>query len=158
MGDTVLAGRRGRRPLRIFYQGRRVGADGERCGAQRNECPWGIRPRGVSRFRARVTFGRCPKSDQKDSQKPRFLDFLRAVSFANLRHFTTRSREMVVIVAYDASPILLAPLPLTLSTVELIALFGVGISGSGAGAETILINETKKEFLRNRVVKTRKLV
>ena len=65
---------------------------------------------------------------------------------------------MVVIVAYDASPILLAPLPLTLSTVELIALFGVGISGSGAGAETILINETKKEFLRNRVVKTRKLV
>ncbi len=75
-----------------------------------------------------------------------FLDFLRAVSFANLRHFTTRSREMVVIVAYDASPILLAPLPLTLSTVELIALFGVGISGSGAGAETILLTTRKERF------------
>ena len=53
---------------------------------------------------------------------------------------------------------LLAPLPLTIATVDTEALFGVGISGSGAGAETILINETKKEFLRNRVVKTRKLV
>ena len=41
---------------------------------------------------------------------------------------------MVVIVAYDVSSVLPAPLPLTFSTVEHKALFGVGISGSGVGA------------------------
>ena len=34
---------------------------------------------GVFRPPGRVTFGRCPKSDQKDNQKPRFLDFLHAM-------------------------------------------------------------------------------
>ena len=72
--------------------------------------------------------------------------------------YTTCSQDTVVIGTYDESSVPLAPLPLTLSTVEPKALSGAGISGSGAGAETILINETKKEFLRNRVVKTRKLV
>ena len=49
----------------------------------------------------RVTFGRCPKSDQKDSQKPRFLDFLHAVFLAILRLYTTRSQNMVDFVVYD---------------------------------------------------------
>jgi hypothetical protein len=44
---------------------------------------------------------------------------------------------MVVIVAYDVSSVLPAPLPLTFSTVELRTLFGAGISGSGADEETI---------------------
>ena len=58
---------------------------------------------------------------------------------------------MAVFVAYDVSPVLPAPLPLTLSTVEPKTLFGVSISGSGAGAETIPLTETKKEILRERV-------
>ena len=45
---------------------------------------------------ARVTFGRCPKSDQKDSQKPRFLDFLHAVPSANLWPDTSRSQDISV--------------------------------------------------------------
>ena len=43
----------------------------------------------------------------------------------------------MVIVAYDVSPVLLASLPLTVATVDAEALFVIGISGSGAGAETI---------------------
>ncbi len=88
-------------------------------------------------LRARDTFGHCPKSVQKDSQKPRFLDFLHAVMITNLRPFTARSRDMAVFVVYDASSVLLAPLPLALSTVEPKTLFDVSISGSGAGEETI---------------------
>jgi len=38
------------------------------------------------------------------------------------------------------------PLPLTVSTVELKALFGVGISGSGAEAEAILFTKRKGNF------------
>ncbi len=102
-------------------------------------------------LRARDTFGHCPKSVQKDSQKPRFLDFLHAVLITNLRPFTTRSQNTAVIVPYDASSVLLAPLPLMLSTVELKTLFGVSISGSGAGAEMILLPKTEKEMLRKRV-------
>ena len=48
------------------------------------------------------------------------------------------------------------PLPLTFSTVEPKALFGVGISGSGADAETILLTKRKKEITRDRVVKVYK--
>ena len=44
---------------------------------------------------------------------------------------------MPVVVSYDASLVLLASLPLITATVEAESLFGVGISGSGAGAETI---------------------
>ena len=40
----------------------------------------------------------------------------------------------MVIVAYDVSPVLLAPLPLTVATVDAEALFVIGISGSGVGA------------------------
>ena len=47
--------------------------------------------------------------------------------------FTARSQNPVVIVTYDESSAPLAPLPLTFSTVGAKALFGVGISGSGAG-------------------------
>ena len=107
--------------------------------------------RGIPCPRPRVTFGCCSKSNQKNSQKPRFLDFLHAVLITNLRPCTTRSQNMAVFVAYDVSPVLPAPLPLTLSTVEPKTLFGVSISGSGAGAETIPLTETKKEILRERV-------
>ena len=57
--------------------------------------------------------------------------------FANMIPYTTRSQNTVVIATYDESLASLAPLPLTFSTVEHKALFGVGISGSGAGDETI---------------------
>ena len=53
--------------------------------------------------------------------------------FANMIPYTTRSQNTVVIATYDESLASLAPLPLTFSTVEPEALFGVGISGSGAG-------------------------
>ena len=72
--------------------------------------------------------------------------------------FTARSQNPFIIGAYDALIPFLRRCRSCGATVDTEALFGVGISGSGAGAETILINETKKEFLRNRVVKTRKLV
>ena len=105
----------------------------------------------VFRAPARGTFGRCPKSTQKDNQKPRFLDFLHAVLITNLRPCTTRSQNMAVFVAYDVSPVLPAPLPLTLSTVEPKTLFGVSISGSGAGAETIPLTKQNHKILRERV-------
>ena len=38
----------------------------------------GADAKSYSSLRGRGTFGRCPKRDQKDNQKPRFLDFLRA--------------------------------------------------------------------------------
>ena len=57
--------------------------------------------------------------------------------FANMIPYTARSQNPVVIVTYDESSAPLAPLPLTFSTVGAKALFGVGISGSGAGDETI---------------------
>ena len=97
----------------------------------------------------RVTFGRCPKSDQKDSQKPRFLDFLHAVPPSNLIPYPKRSQNTVDIVTYDESSAPLAPLPLTFSTVEPKALFGVGISGSGAGAKAILLTKRKRKFCVN---------
>ena len=96
-----------------------------------------LRHGDISRFRARGTFGRCPKSTQKDNLNLRFKDPRTLSCIANLQPFTTRLREMVVIVAYDVSSVLPAPLPLTFSTVELRTLFGAGISGSGADEETI---------------------
>ena len=50
-------------------------------------------------------------------------------------------------VTYDKSSVSLAPLPLTISTVDIKALFGVGISGSGAEAETILLSNRKRKSL-----------
>ena len=82
----------------------------------------------------RVTFGRCPKSDQKDSQKPRFLDFLHAVFLANLRLYTTRSQNTVDFVVYDELTFVLHRCRSCVATGELIGLFGIGISGSGVGA------------------------
>jgi hypothetical protein len=55
----------------------------------------------------------------------------------------------VDIVTYDESSAPLAPLPLTFSTVEPKALFGVGISGSGAEAETILLTNRKRKSYVN---------
>jgi hypothetical protein len=52
----------------------------------------------------------------------------------------------VVIVAYGESTVRLAPLPLTVATVEPPVLFGVGISGSGTGAETILLTKRIRKF------------
>ena len=78
-----------------------------------------------------------PKVPKRTTRNRRFLDFLRAVYFADLLPYTTRSQNTVVIVTYDVSSALLAPLPLTLSTVEPTVLFVIGMSGSGAGAEAI---------------------
>ena len=52
----------------------------------------------------------------------------------------------MVIVAYGESIVRLAPLPLTVATVEPPVLFGVGISGSGTGAETILLTKRIRKF------------
>ena len=68
------------------------------------------------------------------------------------------SQNTVVIAAYDESSVPLASLPLTFSTVDTKALFGVGISGSGTEAETILLTKTKKEVLRERAVEIYNLV
>ena len=58
--------------------------------------------------------------------------------------YTTCSQYTVVVVTYDASSVPFAPLPLTFSTVDTEALFGVGISGSDAGAETIFLTKRKR--------------
>ena len=52
---------------------------------------------------------------------------------------------MVVIVAYDVSSVLPAPLPFIFATVDAVVLFDMGISGSGAGAETILLTPRKRK-------------
>ena len=51
---------------------------------------------------------------------------------------TTRSRYMAVVVPYDELTSLLRRCRSCAATVEAEALFGVGISGSGAVAETVL--------------------
>ena len=63
--------------------------------------------------------------------------------------YTTCSQGTVVIGTYDESSVPLAPLPLTFSTVEPKALFGAGISGSGAEAETILLMKRNRKFYVN---------
>ena len=63
--------------------------------------------------------------------------------------YTTWSQDTVVIGTYDESSVPLAPLPLTLSTVEPKALSGAGISGSGAEAETILLMKRNRKFYVN---------
>ena len=59
--------------------------------------------------------------------------------FTNMIPYAARSQSKMVVAAYDASSVPFAPLPLTFSTVDTEALFGVGISGSGAVVETILL-------------------
>ena len=56
----------------------------------------------------------------------------------NLVHITTRSQKTVDIETYDELTSLLRRCRSCAATVEPKALFGVGISGSGAVAETIL--------------------
>ena len=63
--------------------------------------------------------------------------------------YTTCSQYTVVVVTYDASSVPFAPLPLTFSTVDTEALFGVGISGSGTEAETILLSNRKRKSTVN---------
>ena len=63
--------------------------------------------------------------------------------------YTTCSQGTVVIGTYDESSVPLAPLPLTFSTVEPKALSGAGISGSGAGAEPILLMKRNRKFYVN---------
>ncbi len=63
--------------------------------------------------------------------------------------YTTCSQYTVVVVTYDASSVPFAPLPLTFSTVDTEALFGVGISGSGTEAETILLSNRKRKSCVN---------
>ena len=76
---------------------------------------------------------KVPKSTQKDSLNLRFKNPPTLCLRSYLIPFTARSQNPVVIVTYDESSAPLAPLPLTFSTVGAKALFGVGISGSGAG-------------------------
>ena len=103
----------------------------------------------VFRAPVRGTFGRCPKSTQKDNLNLRFKNPHTLFRVADLWPFTTRSRGIFDFAAYDVSTVPLAPLPLTFSTVESEALFGVGISGSGADAETILLTKRKRKFYAN---------
>ena len=91
----------------------------------------------VSRLRARGTFARSGKSTQKRCLNLRFkirprYTFLIEISC------TTRSRNMAVVVPYDELTSLLRRCRSCAATVEQKALFGVGISGSGAVAVTVL--------------------
>ena len=58
--------------------------------------------------------------------------------YANLQPFTTRSQNRFHVVSYDELTSLLRRCRSCVATVEPKALFGVGISGSGAVAETVL--------------------
>ena len=89
----------------------------------------------------RGTFARGGKSTQKRHLNLRFKNPRTLCLLQIVMPYTTRSQNTVVVVTYDASSVPLAPLPLTFSTVDTEALFGVGISGSGAEAETILLTK-----------------
>jgi hypothetical protein len=56
---------------------------------------------------------------------------------------------MLVIVTYWHIAFLSAPLPLTIATVGMKALFDLGISGRGAGAKTILLTNRNRKFRVN---------
>ena len=86
---------------------------------------------------ARGTFACGGKSTQKRHLNLRFKNPPALSPVKNLRPFTARSRNMVIVVVVRRIDFPLAPLPLMLLTVEPKALFGAGISGSGDGAETI---------------------
>ena len=58
---------------------------------------------GMFRAPARVTFGRCPKSDQKDSLNLRFKNPRTLCCVVYLQPFTARSREILDFAAHDAS-------------------------------------------------------
>ena len=73
---------------------------------------------------------------------------------ANLWSYTSRSKNTVDFVSGDESTFFLRRCRSCGATVDAKALFGVGISGSGAEAETILLTKTKKEMLRERAVET----
>ena len=60
--------------------------------------------------------------------------------------FAARSQNMVIIAMYDELTSLLHRCRSCGATVEDEALFDVGISGSGAGAETILLTKRKRKF------------
>ena len=59
--------------------------------------------KGEFRSPERVTFGRCSKSDQKNNQKPRFLDFLHAVLHCIFTPFYHATAKVPGIVLYDVS-------------------------------------------------------
>ncbi len=59
-------------------------------------------------------------------------------TFLVLILYTTRSHDPAVVVPYDELTFLLRRCRSCAATVEAEALFGVGISGSGAVAETVL--------------------
>ena len=67
-----------------------------------------------------------------------FFTSLRAILSSHLIPYTTRSRNMAVVVPYDELTSLLRRCRSCGATVGPKALFGVGISGSGAVAETVL--------------------
>ena len=96
---------------------------------------------GLEMFRApaRVTFGRCPKSDQKDSLNLRFKNPRTLYIYLDLMSVTSRSQDMFDFVSCDELTFVLRRCRSCVATVDTEALFGVGISGSGVGAETILL-------------------
>ena len=76
---------------------------------------------------------------ERTPAKTTFLHFLDALrQYANLQFFTARSQNIAHVVPYDELTSLLRRCRSCAATVEAEALFGVGISGSGAVAETVL--------------------
>ena len=67
-----------------------------------------------------------------------FFTSFRAILSSYLIPYTTRSRNKVVVVPYDELTFFLRRCRSCAATVEAEVLFGVGISGSGAVAETVL--------------------
>jgi len=103
----------------------------------------------VFRAPARVTFALGGKSNQKRHLNLRFKDPRTLYLIFNLVAFPSRSQNMSVIVLYDASTFFLRRCRSCGTAVDTEALFGVGISGSGTGAETILLTKQKREFYVN---------
>ncbi len=79
---------------------------------------------GEFRAPARGTFGRCPKSTQKDNLNLRFKNPRTLCPFTNLRPYTARSQNTAIIVAYDASTSVLRRCRLCNATVEYDVLYG----------------------------------
>ena len=76
---------------------------------------------------------------ERTPAKTAFLHFLSTLrQYANLQPFTTRSQNRFHVVSYDELTSLLRRCRSCGGTVEPKALFGVGTSGSGAVAETVL--------------------
>ena len=86
---------------------------------------------------ARGTFACGGKSTQKRHLNLRFKNPPALSSVKNLRPFTARSQKMFDSASYDELPFFLRRCRSCNATVEPKRVFVMGISGSGAGVETI---------------------